>query len=171
MDRRSHLTQFMTVYTDYVAKKYGEAIIICVVCGEPSTKDMKHLRQNKGQTGMNVTFAEEMQLSMKKATFLSNSTNKQRFINMLGCYLEEKKSKVYHTPRDADLLIVEKAVELSTVIDTVLVGDDTDLFVLLCYHASIESYSIFFFFFTRTQEKHQKFQSVGYQGCKGATGA
>lgn len=68
---------------------------------------------------------------MKKATFLSNNTNKQRFINMLGSYLEKKKYNVYHAPGDADLLIVQKAVESSTVMDTVLVGDDTDLLVLL----------------------------------------
>ena len=108
-----------------------------------------------------------MQLSMKKATFLANSTNKQRYINMLGSYLEKKKCKVYHAPGDTDLLIVQKAVESSTVMYTVVVGDDTDLLVLLCYHDSGDSYSIFFL--TKTQEKHQKSQSVGYQGCKGAT--
>ena len=63
---------------------------------------------------------------------------------MLGSYLEKKKCKVYHAPRDADLLIVQKAVESSAVMDTVLVGDDTDLLVLLCYHASLDSHSIFF---------------------------
>ena len=57
---------------------------------------------------------------------------------MLGSYLEKKKSKVYHAPGDADLLIVEKAVESSTVMDTVLVGDETDLLVLLCHHASLD---------------------------------
>ena len=33
-----------SVYTDYVARKYGEAIIICVVYGGTSTEDMMHLR-------------------------------------------------------------------------------------------------------------------------------
>ena len=111
------------------------------------------------QAGVNVTFTEEMQLSMKKTTFLANSKNKQRFINMLSNYLEKRKCKMYHAPGDADLLIVQKAVESSTVMDTVLVDDDTDLLVLLCYHASLDSHSIFF---NRTQEKHQKSRSVGY---------
>ena len=84
-------------------------------------------------------------------------------------YLDKKKYKVCHSPGDAYLLLVQKAVELATVIDTVLVGDDTDLFVLLCYHASLHPHSIFFL--TRIQEKHQKSQNMGYQGCKGATGA
>ena len=40
-------------------------------------------------------------------------------------------------------MIVQKAVELARVADTVLVGDDTDLLVLLCYHACLESHNIF----------------------------
>ena len=37
-----------------------------------------------------------------------------------------------------------KAVHTANSSNTVLVGDDTDLLVLLCYHASIESYEFFF---------------------------
>ena len=68
-----------TVYTYYVARKYGEAIIIFDGYGGTSTEDMMHFGQYKGQAGVNVTLTEEMQLSMKKATFLANSTNKQRY--------------------------------------------------------------------------------------------
>ncbi len=83
---------------------------------------------------MNVAFTEEMQLTMKKETFLANSTNKQQFINMPSGYLE-KMCAVYHASGDTDLLIVQKAMESSSTTDTVLVGDDTDLLILLCYHA------------------------------------
>ena len=76
---------------------------------------------------------------MKKVTFLANSTNKQTFINMFGRYLEEKKMQGVPCSGDAGLLIVQKAVESSTVMCTVLVGDDTDLLVLLCHHASGDS--------------------------------
>ena len=37
---------------------------------------------------------------------------------------------------EADLLIVKTTVESTQTNTTVLVGDDTDLLVLLCYHAS-----------------------------------
>ena len=42
------------------------------------------------------------------------------------------------------MLIVQKTVESSTMLDTVLVGDDTDLLVLLCYHANLDSHKILF---------------------------
>ncbi len=60
----------------------------------------------KGQGGVIVTFTSEMQLTMKKAQFLANKTNKQRFIKMLGDQLQISKCKVHHAPRDAYLLIV-----------------------------------------------------------------
>ena len=41
-------------------------------------------------------------------------------------------------------MIIQKAVEIARVADTVLVGDDIDILVLLCYHACLESHNIFF---------------------------
>ncbi len=38
---------------------------------------------------------------------------------------------MYHASGDADLLIVQKAVESSSTTDTVLVGDDTDLLIAM----------------------------------------
>ena len=45
---------------------------------------------------------------------------------------EYHKYRVHHAPRDADLLIVKKAVESAAIMNT---GNDTDLLNLLCYHA------------------------------------
>ena len=117
-----------TAYTEYVTKKYGEAIVVFDGYSESSTKDMVHQRRAKGHASVTVTFTEDMKLSMKKANFLANSVNKQQFINMLGSYLENK-CKVYHASADADVLIVQKTVESARVVDTVLVGDDADLLV------------------------------------------
>ena len=108
-----------------------------------STKDMVHLRRAKGYSGVAVSFTKDTKLNMKKGTFLSNSTTKQQFINMLSCFLE-RNCKVYRTSGDADVMIIQKAVEIARVADTVLVGDDTDILVLLCYHACFESHNIFF---------------------------
>ena len=51
---------------------------------------------------------------------------------------------MYYSPGDADVMIVQKVAESATVTDTALVGDDTDLLVLLCYHACLNSHVIFF---------------------------
>ena len=63
---------------------------------------------------------------------------------MLSRELQKNNCETQHASGDADLLIVQKAVQSATTNNTVLVADDTDLIVLLCYHASLESYDIFF---------------------------
>ena len=44
---------------------------------------------------------------------------------------------------DADVLIVQTALELANTCDVVLIGEDTYLLVLLCYHADIHSNRIY----------------------------
>ena len=54
--------------------------------------------------------------------------NKQNFLKQLGDDLQAALS-------DADVLISQtKTIESANVQDTVLIGDDTDLNVLLLYH-------------------------------------
>ena len=59
---------------------------------------------------------------------------------MLGETLEKNNCKSYYASADADLLIVQKAVESATTMKTVLVGDDTDLH----YHASLDTCNLLF---------------------------
>ena len=80
--------EICTVYTEYVTRKYGNAIVVFDSYPSKSTKDMTHLRRTKGQAGATVTFTESMYLTMKKAQFLANKENKQRFINTLSTKLE-----------------------------------------------------------------------------------
>ena len=140
------------VYTEYVKKKYGKPIVVFDGYSGTSTKDMTHQRRSKWQIEVAVTFTEEMQLTIKKAHFLANTVNKQQFIKMLGVQLL-KGCIVYYASGDADRLIVKKVVDSTTKKDTVFVGDDTDLLVLLCYHASQNSHNIFF---VRNQIKSTK---------------
>ena len=148
------------VYVSYVLKKYGKAIVVFDGYNQSSTKDMVHQRRSKGKTGVVVTFTDEMKLTMKKETFLTNNTNKQRFIYMLGKYLDREGCKVYHAPEDADVLIVNKAVEAALVKNTVLIGEDTDLLILLCYHASLQSCDIFFRSETKKGTKRPRVWSI-----------
>ena len=50
----------------------------------------------------------------------------------------------YHASGDADLLIVQKSVESASAVNTVSIGDNTDLLILLIYHANLDSCSLFF---------------------------
>ena len=52
--------------------------------------------------------------------------------------------QVHHHHADADVLIVQKTLDSAEHIDTVLVGDDTDLLILLLHHAKPKMKDVFF---------------------------
>ena len=131
-------------YVQYVTKNYGQAIVVFDGYTTVSTKDMTHKRRAKGKTGLAVSFTPEMQLSMPKDTFLSNTSNKQRFICFLADSLKEANCEVYHAQSDADFLIARKAIQSAEIMETVLIGEDTDLLVLLLYHANLQNHDLFF---------------------------
>ena len=85
-----------------------------------------------------------MMCTVPKEKFLSNVVNKQRFINMLSLRLEQDGCRVLHATADADVLIVETAIKMAHHYDTVLVGDDTDLLILLCSQAQNIPHRLFF---------------------------
>ena len=51
---------------------------------------------------------------------------------------------VFHAKQDADTLIVKSAIESAKTARTILVGNGTDLLVLLIYHTDKNSKNVFF---------------------------
>ena len=91
-----------------------------------------------------VTFTIDMNLTITKEAFLNNVKNKKRFVHFLGDHLEAGSCQVFHAKEDADLLIVYKNFERGKRKDAVLVGNDTDLLVLLLHYFSAEYKKVFF---------------------------
>ena len=59
-------------YTEYVARKYKDAIVVFDGCENMNTEDMTHQRRSKGKAGATVTVAANMTTTMKKYQFLTN---------------------------------------------------------------------------------------------------
>ena len=76
-----------------------------------------------------------MKLTTSKEEFLSCTSNKSRFIVELGKILQSKGFTVLHDEGDADLQIVQSALTSAHRYPTVLVGEDTDLLVLLLHYS------------------------------------
>ena len=110
----------------------------------PTTKDCTHLRQTHGKGSAKVKFSVNTPCKTKKEHFLSNCENKQNFINMLGQCQQENGIYVQHATGDADLLIVQTAINYTETNDTVIIGEDTDLLVLMCYHYDTHKHNLFF---------------------------
>ena len=134
------------LYVDYVKPNYKNAVVVFdgYECGR-STKDTAHLRRTGGCTSTPVKFTEDMTLTLKKDLFLKHKANKQAFIKMLDKKLQSTGFRGVHADDDANVLIVRKATEVSQTANTAVIGDDTNLLVLLLFHArNIKSFSIFF---------------------------
>jgi len=128
----------------YMLMKYGRAIVVFDRYDEMSTKAMTQQRRASGKVAATVTSTESMSITLKKDNFLSNSKNKERFLMMLSQALQIAGYVTHHSDGVANLLIVKTAVESAQTNTTVLVGDNTDLLVLLCYHASEDGCDFYF---------------------------
>lgn len=124
------------LYLSYVHNHYGQSAVVVFDGYEdsPSTKDLTHKKRKGQKVGRRIEFTSDMVLKVKKQDFLSHNENKQRFIYLLSDALERAGYEVHHAKGDADLLIVKTAVAIAKDHPTVLVGDDTDLLILLCHH-------------------------------------
>ena len=72
--------------------------------------------------------------------------------DLLGKELKKKGCNVFFDQGDADVQIVSKTLELAEEKNTVLVGDDTDLLVLLLHHCKSKKK----IYFAPEQKKNSK---------------
>lgn len=109
----------------------------------PSVKDEIHLRRTKGIPGRDVLFTGTMLLNCKKELFLSNTSNMQRFINMLGKVLHENDCNVLYSSNTV-AKIAETAMNAANSKETVVVGGDITELVVLCHHFESDGRTIWF---------------------------
>jgi len=72
-----------------------------------------------------------MPITIHQERFLTNRKNKARFIQGLTGHPQLAGTQVKHAVADADTLLVQTAIELSTNNIIVVVGTDVDLLILL----------------------------------------
>ena len=101
-------------YVDFVNKNYPNAIVIFDGYESgPSTKDMTHQRRSGQVMSPVINFTGNMALSFSKDKFLSNDTNKQNIINLIGKILQIAGYNEVFSQEDADVDIVMAAIKES----------------------------------------------------------
>jgi len=91
-----------------------------------------------------MSFGSKTCLVSKKENFLKNINNKQKMILLIGEQLSKNDCTVVHADGDADVMIMKAAIESSKTAVTTLIGEDTDLLLLLLYHYCPANHNIFF---------------------------
>ena len=84
---------------------------------------MTHQRRSNGNAGTTVAFTGDTPVILKKDQFLANRQNKQRFIIMLSEEFTKKNCETHDATGDADLLIVQNAMQSATSCNNVLVAE------------------------------------------------
>ena len=130
----------------YVTQKHGTSSIAVFdrYTEMPSTKNTAQIRRSQDQIGNTINSSSDMTLDMKKDVFLANTQNQQNFISNLREKFSENGINNLQAEGNADLLIIETPVGSAERDQTVLIGEDTDLLILLCHYASSDANSIYF---------------------------
>ena len=125
-------------YISYVRKHYGSSATI-VFDGydenATSTKSAERQRRYLSKDSADIIFSENTTVSIGQEKFLSNEKKKSRLIAVLSEAFEKESFPVKMSKGDADTLIVSTGIEKSMTGQTVVVGEDVDLLVLLIAYA------------------------------------
>ena len=132
-------------YASFVTCHYDKATVVFDGYERgPSIKDNTH--QRRGQyTQPVVRFNADTEFVGKKDDFLSTPCNKQGLIDMITRELQAGGSTVINAAGDADVDIVKAAIKASRHQTTTLIGEDTDLLILLLHYAEKNNNKDLFF--------------------------
>ena len=138
----------VNTYSEYVRYRYKSYERCCVVFDgyseDMSIKSTEHARRGLQTASANVTISERMTVTTTREMFLRNTSNKEQFIQLLGAHLEAGGVEVVYSRGDADVLIVEKALEKAISEEVVVSAEDTDVLVLLMSHWNETLHDIIF---------------------------
>ena len=135
---------------DYVIKCYGYGNEICVVFDgyedDKSTKTQEHANHSMGCVAADIKIKDRnMKITQNKVQFLRNVNNKIQLISILQKKFEQNGITTRESYGDADVLIVQTAIERAGAGESVvMVTDDTDNLVILLHHWKSWMADIFF---------------------------
>ena len=115
--------------------------LMVMMNGHPLKTTHKRIGQNIYPI---VGFTAATEFTGKKEEFLSRDVNKQRLIQMISDELRKRDCTVVNALGDADVDIVKAAVKASRLHTNTLIGEDTDLLVLLLYYAQGDTMALYF---------------------------
>ena len=97
-----------------------------------STKDATH-KERSNKMSQVVEISDGNACPTDRTEFLTNYTNKQKFVNSLSCKLELHGFKTVLCPSDVDATIVKTCLQFQDKPVTIL-ADDTNILCLLLHH-------------------------------------
>ena len=131
-------------HAEFTIRHYGKATVAFDgYSAGPSVKDNTHQRRGHN-THPIISFSVNTEFVGKKEDFLSRSCNKQGPIDLATEELKKKGRTVINASGDADMEIVKATIKASQNQPTTLIGENTDLLILLLYYAEANNRGLYF---------------------------
>ena len=130
-------SEIRKLYTSYVRKHYGDAVVVFDGYKNESTKSYEQRRRaGNGLKCSNVVIVESNKVQFSQAKFLSNEHNKSELISLITKFLRDDSQTVINCVGDADTKNVSTALDYASGDrrTVAVVADDTDIAVMLLYH-------------------------------------
>ena len=86
-----------------------------------------------------VKFSLNSKLCITKDKFLLNKENKQTFLECLTSYMNANNIKEKQSYGDADVLVATTAIAMSRFDNVAVIGEDTDILILLLHHYDVQN--------------------------------
>ena len=127
--------KIIEAYVSYVKSHYGDSckIVFDGYNSGPSTKDMEHDRRSNKKMA-NVTISNDNIAYGPQNAFLANDHNKEELIGLLKVAFMKAGHECHQAKNDGDCLIAATALDTADYEDTMVISDDTDIFIMLLYH-------------------------------------
>lgn len=132
--------QVIDEYVQYVLYYYGQYNVVIAFDGR---KDQ--LSKSMSVASAIVHFETHMKISVKQSDFLSEETNKLRFVDHLQRRFNEENIQIYQAENNSDRLIPKIAISIAEQHseNIVVVAEDLDTLILLIGHTPAETENIF----------------------------
>lgn len=131
----------LEAYLGYVKRNFNDPIVVFdgYVHTADNTKAAEQKRRYGNAGSSEILFTDAMGVTVSREVFLANKKNKSRLIEKLTDRFMNDGIAVRQSEADADVLIVQTALEAAQKkphTQVYIVGEDVDLLVLLIYHSA-----------------------------------
>ena len=132
-------------YVKYICQNFKSGkIIFDGYPREPTIKGNTHKRRVGLTIYLKIDFLPDMTFQGKKGIFLRNPANKEAITELISAELQKSGYETFQAAEDADYDIVRIAIQSFVDYCTTVIGEDTDLLILLLYHADVNSKPLYF---------------------------
>ncbi|MES9882369.1 MAG: hypothetical protein ABW185_15970 [Sedimenticola sp.] len=138
-NRNTTYAQIIEQYSSFIRNRFGMCCIVFDGYNKPSTKDHEHQRRHAGKVSCDILVTDSVKAYKDQEAFLSNKRNKTQLIERIAKHLQAQGHVVKVSSGDADTLIVSTALNYARNGQyVVVVAEDTDIFIMLLHHWTID---------------------------------